>query len=56
MALRVLSDQPNSTCDQGEVMISAYCAGEGTLKIEGTAGASCESQANTPVVVVCAKR
>jgi hypothetical protein len=51
----VLSDKPKSACDDGEVMISAYCAGEGTLKIEGTTGASCESPANTPVVVVCVK-
>jgi hypothetical protein len=56
-AFRVLSDQTKATCDADEIMISAYCIGEGSmLHIAGPTGASCEGAASTTAVVVCAKR
>ncbi len=49
--------QAKAMCDATEFMIGAYCAdGTGSLRIIGTAGASCEGDANAKAVVVCARR
>ena len=46
-----------ATCDAKEIMISAYCTGEGsTLHVNGIVGASCEGPPSNTVVVVCAER
>jgi hypothetical protein len=53
----VLSGQAKADCDAGEMMISAYCTGEGSaLHVNGTSGASCEGDQNPTAVVVCAKK
>ena len=46
-----------AACGANEIMISAYCTGEGsTLHINKTIGASCEGSQSNTVVVVCAER
>jgi len=38
-------------------MLSAYCEdGAGSLRIVGTAGASCEGDENAKAVVICLRR
>ena len=54
-ALRVLADNPKETCGSDEIMISAYCTGGGTLKLDGSVGANCEGGDNARAVVACAK-
>jgi hypothetical protein len=54
---RIITDQAAASCDAGEIIISAYCGGEGAkLRITGTSGAACEGSAGVNPVVVCAKR
>lgn len=55
-AVRVLADQPSETCGPDEIMISAYCTGGGTVKLDGSTGASCNGGDNAKAVVACAKR
>ena len=55
-AVRVLADQASETCGPDEIMISAYCTGGGTIKFDGSAGASCEGGDNAKAVVACVKR
>jgi hypothetical protein len=54
--LRVIVNQASVTCDASELMLSAYCENGATLRIIGTAGASCEGAPDAKAVVVCAKR
>ena len=55
--MRILSGQAKSECETGEIMISAYCTGEGgTMHVIGMSGASCEGDSNPTAVVVCAKK
>ena len=57
LGLRILSAQTKAECETGEMMISAYCTGEGsTMHVTGTSGASCEGESNPTAVVVCAKK
>ena len=54
--LRIITQKANATCGAGEIMISAYCTGKGSVpSLNGTIGASCIGGSNT-VVVVCAKQ
>jgi hypothetical protein len=54
---RIITDQAAPSCDAGEIIISAYCGGEGAkLRITGTTGAACDGSAGVNPVVVCAKR
>jgi hypothetical protein len=54
---RIVTDKVAASCDAGEIMISAYCGGEGTkLRITGTTGASCDGSGGINPVLVCAKR
>jgi hypothetical protein len=54
---RVITDQPSPSCNAGEIIISAYCGGEGAkLHITGTTGAACDGSAGVNPVIVCAKR
>jgi hypothetical protein len=49
--LRVIDGQAKAMCDASEVMVSAYCEdGSGSLHIVGSAGASCEADANAKAV------
>ncbi|MGD0640233.1 MAG: hypothetical protein ABSC22_05750 [Roseiarcus sp.] len=55
--IRVVTGQAKAACEADEIMISAYCTGEGgALHIEGTAGASCAGPESTATVVACVKR
>ena len=61
--LRVLSDKAANACDDGEIMISAYCANPAGASMAATAitvglrGARCDGNDPTTVVVIaCAKR
>jgi hypothetical protein len=46
----VVADSSQAGCGAGEIMASAYCAGGGAVRIEGTTGASCDG---AKVVIVC---
>jgi len=50
----VVSDAGQASCGPGEIMASAYCAGGVNMRIEGTTGAICDSDAKA--VIVCAKQ
>ena len=61
--LRVLSDKAANSCDDGEIMISAYCANPAGASMVSTAitvglrGARCDgTDPTTLVVIACAKR
>jgi hypothetical protein len=55
-AFRIVAERQNATCDSDEMMISAYCTGNGsTLHVAGTSGASCEGGEVSTTVIVCAK-
>ena len=52
---RIITDQASATCNAGEIMISAYCTGEGSrLHVTGTTGAVCEGGPGATAVLVCA--
>jgi hypothetical protein len=54
-SFRVVSDSAQASCNAGEIMASAYCAGgTGALHIDGTNGASCDGGAKA--VIVCANK
>ena len=54
--LRMIAGQAKATCDPSEIMVSAYCAGEGgALHIPDTMGASCEG-GTSKAVIFCARR
>jgi hypothetical protein len=50
----VVSDSGQASCGAGEIMASAYCAGGGAVRIDGTTGASCDAGAKA--VIVCARQ
>ena len=55
--MRVVVGQSKAACDQSEIMISAYCAGDNTtIRMEGVTGAQCEGDANAKAVVSCAAK
>jgi hypothetical protein len=57
-ALHIVSGQAKGDCAEGETMISAYCASEGsTLHIQSTTGAACDANSSgaANAVVVCVK-
>jgi hypothetical protein len=58
-AIRVMAAQGKAVCESDEVMISAYCNGDGsTLHVNGMSGATCEGpETTTPLAVVaCVKK
>jgi hypothetical protein len=52
-SFRVLSDLAQASCDTGEIMASAYCAGGGAMQVDGTTGARCDGG---KAVIVCVKQ
>jgi hypothetical protein len=50
----VVADSSQAACGAGEIMASAYCAGGGAVRIDGTTGASCDGGAKA--VIVCVRQ
>jgi hypothetical protein len=53
-SFRVVTDFNQAACGEGEIMVSAYCAGGAALRIDGTTGAACDGGAKA--VLVCARQ
>ena len=52
--LRVVVGQIRAACDQDEIMISAYCAGDNaTVGLDGMKGARCDGSPDAKAVVSC---
>jgi hypothetical protein len=52
----MVSGEGKATCEPSEIMVSAYCTGEGgALHIPDTMGASCEG-GTSKAVIFCAGR
>jgi hypothetical protein len=55
--MRVVVGQMKAACDAGEIMVSAYCAGNGaTTRMDGMTGAECDGDPNAKAVVICAAK